>query len=170
LPIPQRWQNRLRDSARGALAREGIEAWQTARRSSLSSTLLNLWAATTLEWLHEHRTQASTSVVKTLLPYVNATEAAQLRRLVPPEVPSAIFEQSPLRPEDVLEWTRSQYLPWRMWQVENGGETENERASQFAEKFSHWLLNFTLMHCWERIKEHFQSIARTICVMKILPM
>jgi hypothetical protein len=142
LPIPQRWLNRLRDSARGALARDGIAAWQSARRSSQTSSLLSIWAVATLEWLQEHSTEASSAVAKTLWPYLSAGEATQLRRLVPPVEPGDIFEQARPRPEDVLEWARSQYLPWRMWQVENGGEPEKTRVAEFADKFGRWLLGF----------------------------
>jgi hypothetical protein len=142
LPLPPRWERTIRQSAGAQLAREGIPAWHKARRAALHGAARSQWAAATLDWLRAHPDGAIPAVAQTLAPHLSPLDATQLRRLVPPPDPGNLFEGTRPRPTDVLEWVSARYTPWRLWQVEHGGEAEHVRALQLAEAFGLWFLRF----------------------------
>jgi hypothetical protein len=142
LPVPPRWERLLRHSAAAQLARDGLDAWHTARRAALHQTARQQWAEATLDWLQAHPAAVTPVVAESLSPHLPPFEATRLRRLAPPPDPGDPFENARPQPSAVLEWAAARYTPWRLWQVEHGDAGARTRALQLAAAFGEWFLRF----------------------------
>jgi len=92
-------------------------------------------AATYFRKNHEHLTEEH---LARLAPCLERRQWGQLRKLLSPSKPSDI----PERPEDVLQWFRDEYLPYREWQWRTNDQQAQQHSLDLAKRFAEWYLKF----------------------------
>lgn len=70
--------------------------------------------------------------------YLEASDQAQLRNIIPPAEPAEL----PTSPEDVLQWFKTYYLPYREWQFTASSSEGIEISLEAAQRFTKWYLEF----------------------------
>lgn len=106
-------------------------------KKELPSQLVRKAAQITLSYFWEHRTQLLTSSLGDILrPYLSIPDQRRLTSILPPPCPQAF----PDTDWQIINWYKSEYLPFRRWQSLYGDGDDRARVNDLAAKFIHWYL------------------------------
>lgn len=125
-------------------------------------------ASQTAEYYRQNAHQLTRTALRQLHPYLDPSSLSILEQHLPPNQPGPL----PKDEDDVIEWFKHQYFPYRQWQARFGEENARQIAITHAQAFARWLLE--RYPRWLLGSEHltFQKSARleeqnalTICVI-----
>jgi hypothetical protein len=138
LAVPGRWRKQARTlwEKQSVTKRPTLLAKVQERQAPYDIRMVA--AQMTAEYFQQHAKDLTAPVLASLEGLLPEAEAAQLRRLCPPEVPGPLPESI----SDVLEWFTGKYLPFRVWEQEHGDDAAHAVAYDLASQFESWCLRF----------------------------
>ncbi|MEO0073392.1 MAG: hypothetical protein ABIK43_01855 [candidate division WOR-3 bacterium] len=130
--------NRAREAWRQQIAQHGNEAFQILLRRALPGTLIQVVAEEALSYYRQYPQALNEHVVHSLKEVLDPVQVRELEKLCPPthvtDLPGSL--------EEIVEWFRHSYLPYRLWEVEHGDEFARERIHKVAWDFAIWYLRY----------------------------
>ena len=89
------------------------------------------------EFLVHNPQKITHELVEIISPHVGIDEQLVLRKHLPPARPLPI----PQKPDEVLEWVRTEYIPFRFWQMGEKSPETHQVTLDLAKQFIDWFLS-----------------------------
>lgn len=136
IELPPRWVNAIKDSWMSRIIATNGKFFAEMISFPLPVVLRQQLAHLTADYYLKNPHHLKHSDLNLLQPYLDPINLTRLEECLPPPVPSKL----PQDENKVLEWFEHQYLPYRRWQVNFGGEAARQIAVKHAQTFARWLL------------------------------
>jgi len=135
--VPQTWVDEARETWLREIITTGGAKFVELATLAIPETLIHIAAQVAFKYFSKHPEEITGRVMELLTPRLKGQQIAELRKVLPPDPPGPLPENS----AEIVEWYLKQYLPYRQWSLENGSEDSRQVILKSAQDFSNWYLD-----------------------------
>lgn len=136
IDLPSQWLNAVKEGWMKHIIDTNGNFFTEMLSFPLPLNLRRELASQTTEYYKRNVDQLTRTILQQLQPYLGPSSLSILEQYLPPNQPGPL----PKDEDDVIEWFKNQYFPYRQWQARFGDKNARRIAIAHAQTFARWLL------------------------------